>query len=131
MNEVEIARKYPGIDVRLNEDYRLVADPYCFIVLRRHTVDPTAAANWSKRVEEAEANGQPPPDPTPRVVWREDGYFSLTANGLRHAIEYTVMQAARQSEARAVTELFEFIRRENGAIFQRISRQLLGGAADD
>src|SRR5690625_1727495 len=125
MSETDIARKYPGMNVLLSENYRLVSDPLQFIVLRRHTIDPTAAPNWATRVAEAEAAGAPTPDPTPRSDWREAGYFSLTPEGLRTAIDFAIMQKVRQQEASTVTDLFEFIRAENGVVFQAVSRQIL------
>lgn len=95
------------LSVPLTQSYRLIADSDCFVLRRRHTVDPTKAPGFSARLAQ---------DPTlstePRETWRDDGYYALSAEGLTAAINSAVIRTVSEEDCGSLAELLRKIKAE-------------------
>lgn len=99
------------LDITLTPDYRITSDGNQLIVHERHTVDPTKAPNWERRLAE-----DPTLDPSPRETWRELGYYGLRTDSLLLAIDLVIIRTAARSDIGTLGELAEHIRKSSRTI---------------
>lgn len=110
------------INVTLTPDFRLTTDGTQFIVKERRTVDPTLAPNWKLRYAQ-----NPALDPTPREVWEDAGYYSLTSAGLSAALDSVRVKQAARSDAETLAQFASQLSAESERIVAALSS---GGLRD-
>jgi hypothetical protein len=90
----------------ITPSYRLKTSDSGFIVEALVTVDPTLAPNFEKRLA-----ANPALDVSVRQEWRDDKYYSLSVDGLSHAIRYAVLREAAKCDVMTITGYLAVIKR--------------------
>lgn len=99
-------------EIELTKNFRIVMDENQYRVQRLHKVDPTKAPRYNPEKHGTEI----------KMKWKDDGYYSLTDNGLRAAIKSVIIGESGVSgkERLSLKEYLQELKEISKVVFENV-----------